>query len=235
MKTDNVRNKGGRVFVHCHAGISRSATVCIAYMMQHKRISSQEAYTYVKEKRSIISPNLSFMGQLMLYQQELQSVWVTEAGAQTKTVITDVKVPIATSSEICTTKSTSPQQSLANSTNNVTTLGLHSSSCVSSTEYYAKESRMVSQLTDKLNMHQQMQFCRKPPLYCETSRSYSVPMDLGPVISRSVSKRKREEMRLSLELNNSRKSPQLSPCRIEAATLNGSKITQSLTLSSTCT
>ena len=65
---EQVRKNGGRVFVHCHAGISRSATVCIAYMMKTRSMSVEEAYRFIKSKRPIISPNLHFMGQLLEYQ-----------------------------------------------------------------------------------------------------------------------------------------------------------------------
>ncbi len=59
--------------MHCHAGISRSATVCIAYIMKHHQTDLTQAYDFVKQKRSCISPNLHFMGQLLEFQKRLQS------------------------------------------------------------------------------------------------------------------------------------------------------------------
>ncbi|KAM7298275.1 putative vh5 dual specificity phosphatase [Ixodes scapularis] len=41
---DKVRESGGCVLVHCLAGISRSPTVAIAYVMRHLRLSSDDAY-----------------------------------------------------------------------------------------------------------------------------------------------------------------------------------------------
>ena len=70
--TDSVRHKGGCTFVHCMAGISRSATVCIAYLMKHLCWELQIAFDYLKSKRSCVAPNLSFMGQLLAFQQQLQ-------------------------------------------------------------------------------------------------------------------------------------------------------------------
>lgn len=60
------------MFVHCHAGISRSATVCIAYVMKHHQTDLTQAYDFVKQKRPCISPNLHFMGQLLAFQKQLQ-------------------------------------------------------------------------------------------------------------------------------------------------------------------
>ena len=60
------------MFVHCHAGISRSATVCIAYIMKHRELSLSKSYDFVKQKRPCISPNLHFMGQLLTYEKGLQ-------------------------------------------------------------------------------------------------------------------------------------------------------------------
>ncbi|EDV22942.1 uncharacterized protein TRIADDRAFT_14780, partial [Trichoplax adhaerens] len=63
-----VRSLHGKVLVHCVGGVSRSATICIAYLVHAYSYSVNQAYDYVKKKRPIISPNLNFMGQLMAYQ-----------------------------------------------------------------------------------------------------------------------------------------------------------------------
>jgi hypothetical protein len=68
---DAIKEKKGCVFVHCHAGISRSATICIAYIMKIMQWNLSRAYEFVKERRPCISPNLHFMGQLLEFQKQL--------------------------------------------------------------------------------------------------------------------------------------------------------------------
>ncbi|KAG1664960.1 Dual specificity protein phosphatase 16 [Nymphon striatum] len=71
---DRVRESNACVLIHCLAGISRSATVAIAYVMKHLRMSSDDAYRYVKSKRSTISPNFNFLGQLLEFEKQLKSL-----------------------------------------------------------------------------------------------------------------------------------------------------------------
>lgn len=69
--TDSVKQSGGRVLVHCQAGISRSATICLAYLMHTQRFRLDEAFNFVKQRRNVISPNLAFMGQLLQYEVDI--------------------------------------------------------------------------------------------------------------------------------------------------------------------
>ncbi|KAM7367436.1 hypothetical protein PAMP_015338 [Pampus punctatissimus] len=62
-----------RVLVHCLAGISRSATIAIAYIMKRMEMSLDEAYRFVKEKRPTISPNFNFLGQLLDFEKKIKN------------------------------------------------------------------------------------------------------------------------------------------------------------------
>lgn len=68
---EEARRNKCNILVHCKAGISRSPTIAIAYLMKWKRLHLQEAYEFVKQCRPQISPNLNFMGQLMNYERQL--------------------------------------------------------------------------------------------------------------------------------------------------------------------
>lgn len=61
----------GGVLVHCYAGVSRSATIVISYLMKHHRMSYSEARKYLRSKRPCICPNPGFSRQLMEYEMLL--------------------------------------------------------------------------------------------------------------------------------------------------------------------
>jgi len=64
---DNKLKKGKKVLVYCQAGVSRSPTIVIAYLMKKLNINLTEAYELVLSKRSIVKPNSGFYFQLKLY------------------------------------------------------------------------------------------------------------------------------------------------------------------------
>ncbi|XP_044534740.1 dual specificity protein phosphatase 16 [Gracilinanus agilis] len=70
---EKAKASNGCVLVHCLAGISRSATIAIAYIMKRMDMSLDEAYRFVKEKRPTISPNFNFLGQLLDYEKKIKS------------------------------------------------------------------------------------------------------------------------------------------------------------------
>ncbi|KAK7072879.1 Dual specificity protein phosphatase 6, partial [Halocaridina rubra] len=65
------REAGVGVLVHCLAGISRSVTITVAYLMYKEKLNLEEAYEYVRVKKANIAPNFNFMGQLQDFQQQL--------------------------------------------------------------------------------------------------------------------------------------------------------------------
>jgi hypothetical protein len=64
-------SNGGTVFVHCYAGVSRSAAIVIAYMMQEHSMNMFEALHFVKQKRNSVFPNAGFQRQLMDFEKKL--------------------------------------------------------------------------------------------------------------------------------------------------------------------
>ncbi|KAF9175057.1 Dual specificity protein phosphatase 10 [Mortierella sp. AD011] len=68
------RNNGnGKALVHCQLGVSRSASLVIAYVMRSLGMGLTEAYDFVKERSGVISPNMSLMYQLSEYEKSLKN------------------------------------------------------------------------------------------------------------------------------------------------------------------
>lgn len=65
---DRALESKGRVLVHCYFGVSRSATIVIAYIMKKHQYSFADAFHTVKAKRRFVAPNPGFMAQLSLYE-----------------------------------------------------------------------------------------------------------------------------------------------------------------------
>jgi len=65
------RQHGG-ILVHCAAGISRSATVTVGYLMKIQNYTFKQALEFVAKQRPIICPNPGFKKQLMQYEEELE-------------------------------------------------------------------------------------------------------------------------------------------------------------------
>eukprot|EP01137_Pigoraptor_chileana_P002504 Opistho-2@2332 len=69
---DSARRQNRRVLVHCLGGVSRSVAVVIGYLMSRYSMNLDDAYSFVRERRPMIAPNLNFMGQLLELQEELK-------------------------------------------------------------------------------------------------------------------------------------------------------------------
>ena len=68
---DNGIKNGGNVLVHCHAGISRSSTILIAYIMKSQKMKVDKVLELIKSKREKVNPNIGFLNQLKEYEKEL--------------------------------------------------------------------------------------------------------------------------------------------------------------------
>ncbi|CAD8057813.1 unnamed protein product [Paramecium sonneborni] len=67
------------VFVHCFAGISRSASMVIAYLMKKYNLSFEKALWNVKAKRRQVQPNVGFIRQLQKYENVLKNQAISTA------------------------------------------------------------------------------------------------------------------------------------------------------------
>lgn len=68
---ENARSVNSKILIHCFMGMSRSATIVIAYLMKFKRWNLKAAYRFVRERRPIIELNVGFMYQLVEYEKSL--------------------------------------------------------------------------------------------------------------------------------------------------------------------
>lgn len=70
----------GNVLVHCHKGVSRSASFVIGYLMRKNEFTLEEALAHVQSCRPIVQPNTAFLEQLATYQPNEPQ---TSSGAET--------------------------------------------------------------------------------------------------------------------------------------------------------
>ncbi|KAF1768770.1 hypothetical protein GCK72_000583 [Caenorhabditis remanei] len=71
-KIRNVKERGGKTLVHCMAGVSRSASLVMIYLVKHEHMTLRQAYHYVKAARPIIRPNVGFWKQMVDYEKRLR-------------------------------------------------------------------------------------------------------------------------------------------------------------------
>ncbi|XP_073943954.1 protein phosphatase Slingshot isoform X2 [Choristoneura fumiferana] len=95
---NKARNEGSKVLVHCKMGISRSASVVIAYAMKAYNWNFDKALKHVKAKRNCIKPNTNFLNQLETYQGILDAMKNKEKLQRSKSE-TNLKSPKISKSE----------------------------------------------------------------------------------------------------------------------------------------
>lgn len=57
---DEARTNGGKVYVHCSQGVSRSATIAIGYSIWKLNKDFDVIFEHVKKIRTVVSPNMGF-------------------------------------------------------------------------------------------------------------------------------------------------------------------------------
>ncbi|XP_065061460.1 serine/threonine/tyrosine-interacting protein-like [Rhopilema esculentum] len=95
---DNCLNNQGHVLVHDTAGISLSATLVIAYLMETYGIEYNQAYKLVQQKRLCAHPSMLYKQQLLdyeaIYKAKRQVVVNTDQGAKRLRVDVDEEMSV---------------------------------------------------------------------------------------------------------------------------------------------
>lgn len=69
---DECLESGGKVLIHCFAGVSRSSTVLTSYLMKHCKWTRDRALEHIRLFRPQANPNSGFMQQLSDYESSLR-------------------------------------------------------------------------------------------------------------------------------------------------------------------
>ena len=69
---DFIESSKDNIYIHCVMGISRSASVVIAYIMYKNKMNYNDSYDFVYKKRKVISPNTGFKKQLKKFEKILK-------------------------------------------------------------------------------------------------------------------------------------------------------------------
>lgn len=68
---EKTRQEDGKSLVHCVAGVSRSVSLVLAYLMKYAGMTLKTAFHHVRSVRPQVRPNLGFFKQLIEYEQRL--------------------------------------------------------------------------------------------------------------------------------------------------------------------
>lgn len=64
-------NQGRKILIHCQCGVSRSASLIVAFFMSLRNINLNDAYNMLKVQAPDISPNMSLIFQLMEWGESI--------------------------------------------------------------------------------------------------------------------------------------------------------------------
>ncbi|PIA15771.1 DSPc-domain-containing protein [Coemansia reversa NRRL 1564] len=113
---DRARINHEGILVHCQLGVSRSASLVIAYVMRTMDLGFGQAYEYVRLRAPCISPNISLISQLcefgrVLEKQRLKQLVITTNGSHSvntdSNITTDVP-GLSTSNSLAGSEDSSP-------------------------------------------------------------------------------------------------------------------------------
>lgn len=66
---EEAKESGGACLVHCKAGVSRSVTIVLAYLISIEGLSLAEGLMKVRKTRPWVAPNHGFMAQLLSLEE----------------------------------------------------------------------------------------------------------------------------------------------------------------------
>lgn len=72
-------SEGKPVFVHCRAGVSRSASTVIAYLVSYQGYTLNDAFLTARKRRPVVTPNLGFMEKLCDFETTVRGTETTVA------------------------------------------------------------------------------------------------------------------------------------------------------------
>ncbi|XP_063675839.1 dual specificity protein phosphatase 14-like [Bolinopsis microptera] len=106
-KIFDIIKTGGKVLVTCRAGISRSTTMVIAFLMRYHNMSLTDAHRLVRTQRPKVRPNDGFWKQLVEYERTLFNNSTvhfirTKAGVIPSVYLVDTAVQMATEKQEAT-------------------------------------------------------------------------------------------------------------------------------------
>eukprot|EP00007_Cunea_sp_BSH-02190019_P002679 CAMPEP_0174243896 /NCGR_PEP_ID=MMETSP0417-20130205/33255_1 /TAXON_ID=242541 /ORGANISM="Mayorella sp, Strain BSH-02190019" /LENGTH=219 /DNA_ID=CAMNT_0015323493 /DNA_START=41 /DNA_END=700 /DNA_ORIENTATION=+ len=95
------RLAGGRVFVHCSAGVSRSSTVVIAYLMGWLDVPFARALEILSWARPVVNPNLGFQHQLLRWERSSRLAELKTTMAADRTTSSLYESDLGTIEDLC--------------------------------------------------------------------------------------------------------------------------------------
>ena len=63
-----------KILIHCQAGVSRSPTIILSYLIKFENFNLKDAMNFVRKKRNIVFPNVGFVYQLIEYEKKIKKI-----------------------------------------------------------------------------------------------------------------------------------------------------------------
>lgn len=66
------KSKDIKILIHCLAGVSRSPTICAAYLIKVYGMRRDDALALIRDRREVVEPNQGFLHQLAVYEAKVR-------------------------------------------------------------------------------------------------------------------------------------------------------------------